>query len=81
MVRYLTGWSTHYALCTRLTIQIPDQYIRKQDGLHFSGIQTPNHLASASFWLFEYQTNLFGIHIPACFTSAWVNYNYLSEET
>ena len=33
-------WSFHYyALCTRLTIWIPDQYIRKQNGFHLSGIQ------------------------------------------
>ena len=27
--------------CTRPTIQILDQYIRKQDGIHLSGIQMP----------------------------------------
>ena len=29
-----------YVLCTRPTIQIPDQCIRKQDGIHLSCIQT-----------------------------------------
>ena len=28
-----------YVLCTRPTIWIPDQYVRKQDGVHLSGIQ------------------------------------------
>ena len=28
-----------YVLCTRPTIQIPNQYIRKQDGIHLSSIQ------------------------------------------
>ena len=32
-------WSIAYILCTRLTIQILDQYIWNQDGIHLSGIQ------------------------------------------
>ena len=39
MVRYLNGWSMGYVLCTRPTIHILDQYIRKQDCVQFSGIQ------------------------------------------
>ena len=39
MIRYSNGRFTCYVLCTRLTIQILDQYIRKQDGIHLSGIQ------------------------------------------
>ena len=39
MVRYSNGRSMDYVLCTRPTIQIPDQYISKQDGLHLSIIQ------------------------------------------
>ena len=33
------GWSMGYVPCTKPTIRIPDQYIRKQDGIHLSGIQ------------------------------------------
>ena len=33
MVRYSNGWSMVYVLCNRPTIGIPDQYIRKQDGI------------------------------------------------
>ena len=43
-----------YVLCTRLTIWIPDQYIRKQDGVHLSGIQMVG-LSSVQM-AFEYQT-------------------------
>ena len=39
MVWYLNGWSMGYVLCSILTIQVPDQYIRKQDGVHASSIQ------------------------------------------
>ena len=39
MVQYLNGWSMCYVLCTRLTIWKLDQYIRKQNGIHLSGIQ------------------------------------------
>ena len=31
-------WSVCFAVCSRTTIQIPHQYIRKQDGVHLSGI-------------------------------------------
>ena len=33
------GRSMGYVLCSRPTIQIPDQYIRKLDGVHMSNIQ------------------------------------------
>ena len=43
---YRLFWSLYFkwfriqmVLCTRPTIWIPDQYIRKQDGIHFSCIQ------------------------------------------
>ena len=39
IVRYSSGWPMCYVLCTWVTIQTPDQYIRKQDGTHLSGIQ------------------------------------------
>ena len=38
-VRISNGWSMGYVLCTTPTNQIPDQYIRKADGNHLSGIQ------------------------------------------
>ena len=70
MVQYSNGQSIGYALCLRPTIQIPDQYIRKQDGIHLSSIQivglsgiqmafknqTIWHLTS--FQPFEYRTSL-----------------------
>ena len=37
MVWYSNGWFMCYGLCTRLTIWISYQYIRKQDGIHWSG--------------------------------------------
>ena len=39
MIWYSNGQSMGYALCTRPTILMRDQYIRKQDGVHLSGIQ------------------------------------------
>ena len=39
LVLFSNGWSMCYILYTRLNIQIPEQFIRKQDGIHFSGIQ------------------------------------------
>ena len=39
MVVYSIGPSMGYVLCTRLTIQIPDQQIGKQDGILFSIVQ------------------------------------------
>ena len=39
MVWYSNGWFMYYVQCTRLTIQIPNQYIRKQDGVHLSDFQ------------------------------------------
>ena len=39
MVQYSNGRSSGYVICTRPTAQIPNQYIRKQDGVHLSGIQ------------------------------------------
>ena len=39
MVGYSNGWSIDNVPCTRLTIEIPDQYIRKQDGIHLSVIE------------------------------------------
>ena len=45
MVQYSIGRSMGYVLCTRLTIGIPDQNIRKQDGTHLSGIQMLGCLA------------------------------------
>ena len=39
MVQYSNGQFMGFVLCTSLTIIIPDQYIRKQDGTHLSGIQ------------------------------------------
>ena len=40
IVWYSNGWYMGYILCTRPTIQITDQCIRKQDGIHLSGTQT-----------------------------------------
>ena len=40
MVWYSNVRSMGYVLCTRPTIRIPDQYIRKQDGIQLSSIQT-----------------------------------------
>ena len=73
---YQTFWSSDFkwsvcgfVLCTRPTIWIPNQYIRKQDGIYLSSIQMfglsgiqmvfkkPDHLASNLFWPFEYQTS------------------------
>ena len=72
MVQYSKGWSVNYVLCTRPTIQIPDQYIRKQGGVHLSGIQRVG--LSSIQMAFEYQTpnifltiqipNQLGIQIP-----------------
>ena len=39
MVCYSNGHFMCYVLCTWWTIQIPDQYITKQDDIHLSGIQ------------------------------------------
>ena len=39
MVRYSNGRSIGHVLCTRPTIKIPDQYIRKPGGIYFSSIQ------------------------------------------
>ena len=58
MVWYSNGRFMSNVLCARLTIPILDQYIRKQDGAHLSGIQMvglygiqiPDHLASNLFW-------------------------------
>ena len=67
MVQYLNGPSR---LCTSPTIWIPNQYIRKEYGIHLSGIQmialSSIQMAfqnqtiwhSTSFWPFEYQTSL-----------------------
>ena len=69
-VWYSNGRSMGYVLCTRPTIWIPDQYIRKQVGVHFSGIemvglsgiemalknQTIWH--PTYFWPCKYQTSL-----------------------
>ena len=57
MVWYSNGQAMGYVLCTSQTIQILDQYIRKQDGVHLSsiqmvglsGIQKPDYLASNLF--------------------------------
>ena len=56
LVLFSNGWSMCYVLYTRMTIQIPDQYIRKQDGVHFYGIEVVSmsgiqmdHLASNLF--------------------------------
>ena len=38
MVWHSNGRSMSYVLCTRPTIQIPDQYIRKKDGVHLYDI-------------------------------------------
>ena len=38
-VQISNGWSMGHVLCTRPTIQIPDQYIRKQDGVYLSSIK------------------------------------------
>ena len=79
--RFLTfGFQiSDFALCSRLTIQILDQNIRKQDGVHMSGIQmvllSSIQMAfkywtiwhPTSFWPFQYQTN-FGIQIPTVLT-------------
>ena len=37
--QYSNGWFMCYVLCTKLAIWIPDQYLRKQDGIHLSSIQ------------------------------------------
>ena len=58
------GWSI--GLCTRPTIRIPDQYIRKQDGVHLPGIQIVG--LSGIQMAFENWTiripSEFGIQIP-----------------
>ena len=41
---YSIGRFKYCVLCTGLSIQIQDQCIRKQDGVHFSGIQIPTVL-------------------------------------
>ena len=56
MVRYSNGQFIWYVLCTRLTMWIPDQYKRKQDGLHFYGIQI---------------VRLFGIHMAFKYWTIW----------
>ena len=38
-LQYSSGWSMCFVPCTRLTIQILDQHIRKQDGVQLSGKQ------------------------------------------
>ena len=71
-VRISNGWLFKWldVICTKSTIWIPDQYIRKQDGLNLSVIQmvwlSSNKMAfeyrtiwhPTSFWPFEYQTSL-----------------------
>ena len=54
MVRYLKGWFMCFVLCTGPTIQIPDQYIKKQDSVHLSGIQMVGF--SGNQIAFKYQT-------------------------
>ena len=54
MVQYLNGWSMDFVQCTRRTIQIPNQYIRKQDGVHFSSFQIAG--LSGIQMTFKYQT-------------------------
>ena len=39
MVWYSNGQSMCYVVCTRPTIWIPNQFIRKQNGVHWSSIQ------------------------------------------
>ena len=63
------GWSVGYFLCTRPAVQIPDQYLRKQDRVHLSSIQmaglsglqmafkNQTILHPTSFRPFEYQTS------------------------
>ena len=43
-----------YVLCIRLTIQVPDQYMIKQDGIHLSSIQMAG--LSGIQMAFKYQT-------------------------
>ena len=55
MVPYSNGQFMCYVLCTRLTIiWIPDQYVRKQDGIHLSDIQMVGLLGIQM--AFEFQT-------------------------
>ena len=55
------GWVSKrfmcYVLCTRPTIWIPDQYIRKQDSIHLSGIQ----MVRLSIFKWYLNTRQFGI--------------------
>ena len=69
-VWYSNGQFKCYVLCTRPTIQIPDQYIRKQDSIHLSGFQmvglsgiqmafeNQTILHPTSFQPFKFQTSL-----------------------
>ena len=69
MVWYSYGRFMFYVKCTRPTIRILDQNIRKQDGVHVSGIQIVGlsgiQMAfeyqtiwhPTSYWPFEYQTS------------------------
>ena len=62
MVWYSNGRSMGYVLCTRPTIQIPDQYIIKQDvASYLSGIQmaleNQTNWHPTSFRPFKYQTS------------------------
>ena len=56
-VQYSNGQSMGYVLCTRPTNQIPEQYIRTQDGIHLSCIQIVG-LSSIQMAL---KTRLYGI--------------------
>ena len=53
MVQYLNGQFMCHVFCKRQTIQIPDQYIRKQAGVHLSGQMVGLYGIQVSF---KYQT-------------------------
>ena len=55
MAWYLNGWLMCFVLCTRSTIWYPDQYIRKHNVVHLSGIQI-------GIWI-HYIRNQDGIHL------------------
>ena len=55
MIWYSIGWFMGYILCTRRTIQILDQYIRKQDGVYLSGVIAASQGLASVWRLYHFQ--------------------------
>ena len=60
VIQIVGQYSIGYVICAILTIWTPDQYIRKQDGVHLSGIQMFGlfGIQMAFKWSLQYLTRL-----------------------